>query len=514
MFGRASAHYRERLPSSQMSAVHLSSHSKQQVEFALRQKVSSHFPERLSMPQRVRKGLATWLTGSSTPLFVLDQRNVVLVFNRGAEELSGWAAGDVIGKAARRELQVDPGQIQTLLNTLAAPESVLTGTSQIEAALLITRSGTECEVEIHYYPLTPAPSERILGVIVEKPAAPDQASSDLSAAPRTQSPATARLTLARHLAANQKRYGETAVITESLAMQRIADLIRIVAPQQVSVHLRGRPGVGKEFLARVIHAQSPHRDLRFHFFDCRLLTHFELGSSLRKLLEEAASASIGATAAGGNGSIYLHHVDRLPRDLQAELLRQWELASCYRWLSGSEKDLEQLDVEQFIPELTIRLSGLSIEVPELKTRREDLQLLVLKLLQDLTRERLQPVEQVPDELLTEFLAYQWPGNVAELRTVLRESLERCAGNTLFPEHLPVRFRAGRDAEAVRPAPTIEPLENYLERLEREHIRESLLRFHGNKSLAADALGIPRAKLYRRLEALGLENSRADEHQTD
>jgi len=159
-----------------------------------------------------------------------------------------------------------------------------------------------------------------------------------------------------------------------------------------------------------------------------------------------------------------------------------------------------------LPEYRLLLSTVTIELPPLRERLEDLPLLAQAILENLNRGEDRQLEGFEESVLEQFQRYHWPENISELTEVVQAAREKSTNSVITAEDLPFQFRAGYEAQREHPAQTeaFTDLESYLERVEREHILAALEQSRFNKTKAAELLGIPRAKLYRRLETLEIE----------
>ena len=153
------------------------------------------------------------------------------------------------------------------------------------------------------------------------------------------------------------------------------------------------------------------------------------------------------------------------------------------------------------------MTSITIPVPPLRERTDELPLISQQLLEAHNRDQNRQVTGFAAEVLEAFRKYNWPGNVAELRSVIEEARAASKSSTIQASDLPYWFRAGIDAQAFGPsaAPQPRPLAPYLAEVETEQIRRALEQARNNKSLAAELLGLTRARLYRRMEALGIED---------
>ncbi len=437
------------------------------------------------MTQRTRRGLASWMTTSHTPFFVLDQRRVVLVFNRGCEELTQWSAGELIGKTCDFLSSPVPDQVECLTSALCPPHIVFLGESVSTVAVLRKKNGEVLKRTIHFHPLTHDDYEdgkvRVLGVF----------------APFMENESTSQdrhFDLSRVTAKLHQRYSIDRLIATLPATKKLAAQTVIARKGTESLWIKGEPGVGKEHLARLIHYGSPAKLARFIPVRCGQSSHFEI----QRLLDQLKKAD-DTTA-----TVYLENVERIPRDLQSDLLELMQLRKKLRWFGSSPSDPSSLSDATFSTRLREQLSTQLLFLPPLRERTEELLLLVQQLLEECNRDQEKQVEKISAEVERLFLQYNWPGNTEELSRVIQASWHACAKSSIEVENLPVDFRIGLDSQKIGPPVKRLPLEEQLLLIEREEICRALQEAQGNKSIAAKLLGLPRAKLYRRLEALNIE----------
>jgi DNA-binding NtrC family response regulator len=277
--------------------------------------------------------------------------------------------------------------------------------------------------------------------------------------------------------------------------------MEIARGSKAAVHLVGEPGVGKEHVARLIHHDPGNHSQRFVPIRCATATHFELHRTLNRLGELDESQL--------PGTVYLDRIDLFPGDLQPQLLSLMSRGTI-RWISSSLGGLEDLPEERLRPELRSKLTLLCISIPPLRERSADLLLLAQQLLEETNTPAGRQLEGFTPAVERILLQYRWPGNVDELAQVLYRAAQRCTPPLIDSPDLPYEFLAGQGGQAMRPAGGVIGLEVQLARFESELIAEALSRARGNKSLAAEQLGIPRARLYRRMTALGLSDSTEEE----
>lgn len=454
-----------------------------------------------------RRGLSTWLTNSLTPVFVLDAQRMVLVFNRGCEELTGWTAADVVGNVCDYATETDRTQVESITGCLCPPPEVLAGESGRADVAILRRDGESVRRCVHFLPLLADEESkfRILGLMTEG----DTETPDAESA----SASRLHLWLAEAQIQLREQFDTDALIATGPHMQRVLVQVRVARECDASVHLAGERGVGKEHIARLIHYGSERRLGSFVPLDCESLPAFEIKRTVRRLLE-SARASEPSDFALGPGAVYFNQIGDLPRDVQELLMEAHRPATDQpaglRIFSADSRPLDQLvESEALLPELCCLMTSITIRVPPLRQRTDELPLIAQQLLEAHNRDQNRQVSGFAPEVLDAFHKYNWPGNVAELRSVIEEARESSNSSTVQSPDLPYWFRAGVDAQALGPsvAPQPRPLAPYLAEVESEQIRWALEQARNNKSLAAELLGLTRARLYRRMEALGIEDGR-------
>ncbi len=258
---------------------------------------------------------------------------------------------------------------------------------------------------------------------------------------------------------------------------------------------------------------GPAKSQWFVPLECGRTPAEELRRVLTRLLERHEAPSMAARSPMP-GTVYLDEVDRLPRDLQEQIVASWLLPVAerprLRFMGATSVEPGCLvDDDRLRSDFHDLLSPLVLEVPPLRERQEDILLLAQHFLEDLNRGRELQVSGFRPAVAEQFAEYRWPGNLDELSRVVREARDKCIeeGSTwIDSNHLPFRFRTGLGAQRT-PAPR-EPfgpirLDDVLADCEKELLQRALRETRHNLSRAADLLGINRPRLYRRLEQLGL-----------
>jgi two-component system, NtrC family, response regulator AtoC len=329
------------------------------------------------------------------------------------------------------------------------------------------------------------------------------------------------------------------VVLNDASMRALYAEAARVARANINVLLLGETGVGKEVLARAIHAHSPRAKGPFMGVNCAALADSLLESELfgsEKGAFTGALSRAGLFEAAAGGTVFLDEVGDLPLGTQAKLLRVLEervvtrlgstrsRAIDVRLLAATNRDVEA-DSRQgrLRPDLYFRLNGVALLIPPLRERPQEIEALATSFLSAACRdlERAAPLALSSDALGV-LRRYPWPGNVRELRNAIERAAVMCTDSTILPEHLPpallVPLRAEKTKALSPPASSSaglsgpQTLPEEMKALERTRILEALERCDGNQSEAARQLGIPRRTLVSRLSELGLSRRRAPNDQ--
>jgi DNA-binding NtrC family response regulator len=317
----------------------------------------------------------------------------------------------------------------------------------------------------------------------------------------------------------------TTLIGQSPVMKKLFSVIERVAPTEASVLITGATGTGKELAARAIHDLSPRRDGAFVDINCsaipETLIEAELFGHQRGTFTGAHENRSGLFEKASGGTLFLDEVDALNLSAQAKLLRVLQertvrrigaranIAIDVRIISATNCDLAQAVAEgRFRPDLYYRLRVLPLQLPELCTRGEDVNLLVDHFLR-LKSERMgqQQLRHFTPEAMRALCEYPWPGNVRELENAIEYALaigmEDELGMTDLPieiaNHVPADLHDFRSVLQAYMNDTVP-----LAEIEKRYILTVLQQFGGNQVRAAAALGIDRSKLYRRLRQYGVK----------
>jgi two-component system response regulator AtoC len=306
------------------------------------------------------------------------------------------------------------------------------------------------------------------------------------------------------------------------AMGQIYQLVDRIAAGSISVLLLGETGVGKEVVARAIHQRSARSEKPFVVFDCAAvapnLIESELFGHVKGAFTGANENRDGAFVQADGGTLFLDEIGELALELQPKLLRALEQHSVrpvgggkevpvdVRIIAATHRSLErEITKARFREDLFYRLNGISLLVPPLRERRDEIMALATAFLANASQKAgaaLMPqLSSEAEELLS---AYGWPGNVRELRNAMERALLLCDGPLILPEHLPLdnmKATVARTSTIARGSES--NLAAQIDALEQERILTVLADCGGNQSRAARQLGISRKTLLARLDAYGV-----------
>ena len=303
------------------------------------------------------------------------------------------------------------------------------------------------------------------------------------------------------------------VISESPAMKSVLNLVERIGPADANVLITGENGTGKEVITRVLHSISSRRSKPLISLNAGALAEgvfeSELFGHVRGAFTDAKSDRVGRFELADGGTLFLDEIGNVPLNLQAKLLRVLETGEFervgssktqkvnVRLLSATNADLHaEVAAGRFRQDLLFRLNTVEIRLPPLRDRIEDIPILAEHFLK-LHRERYRrPIMGFTPEALHALRQHLWPGNVRELDHVIERAVLMSPGSIVTPFDL--ALEATPDA---RLSARLEEMS--LEDAERLLIKKALARFEGNANRAAEALGLSRSALYRRLQKYGL-----------
>ncbi len=310
------------------------------------------------------------------------------------------------------------------------------------------------------------------------------------------------------------------IVGKSRVIEELRQQIGIAAPTNGRVLIHGENGVGKELVARAIHAQSVRQDGPFVEVNCAAIPEELIESELfgheRGAFTGAVSRRRGKFELADGGTLFLDEVGDMSVKTQAKVLRVLEeqafervggketLRVDVRVLAASNQNLPDLIAQgRFREDLFYRLSVIPVEVPPLRQRAEDIPLLVEHFIKLFSGENAKRPKTISVEALAYFLSYEWPGNVRELRNMVERLVIMTPGDVIGPEALPPPLRPRDPAATVEDTQREKTLKEAREAFERAYILGELRTHDWNMTRTADKLGIERSHLYRKLKIYGI-----------
>ena len=314
----------------------------------------------------------------------------------------------------------------------------------------------------------------------------------------------------------ESRIGEAdGILTADPALAAVLDTVRQVAPTDLPVLIQGETGTGKELVARAIYRQSSRSSGPFVILNCAVLPASLIESELFGVVRGAFTGAdrdrVGLVGAAHRGTLFLDEIGELPLELQPRLLRVLQSGEYMRLgstrsetadirvIAATNRDLEhEIEAGTFRSDLFFRLATITVKLPPLRERLQDVQLLADHFLRQYSTRFGREAGRLSPELLSSLLAYSFPGNVRELEAEMaRLSALSAPGAVLTPEALSERVR-GAGKSALQPMSIAE--------MEKRLIVLVLKTTDGNRTRAAEILGISREGLRTKMQRYGLANS--------
>ena len=315
----------------------------------------------------------------------------------------------------------------------------------------------------------------------------------------------------RSLRQEIKNLTKRTIVGSSPALRRVLDVANQAAPSSATVLVLGESGTGKELLARHIHERSARAAEPFVAVNCSAIPESILEAELfgheRGAFTGAHARREGRFGKASGGTLFLDEIGELAPAVQVKLLRvlqegEYEpiggdtVAADVRIVTATNKKLEEeVSAGRFREDLYYRLNVIAITAPPLRARREDIPLLVDHFLGVYCAKNSRARLSAPRDVLQRLSDYHWPGNVRELENVMERAVVLCRNDILSEEDLPDNIR---NAERAAPSSISVSIGTPLDEVERRLIRETLRHAGGDKSVAAQMLGISTRTIYRKL----------------
>jgi len=307
------------------------------------------------------------------------------------------------------------------------------------------------------------------------------------------------------------------IITQNSKMLKLLEIARQIASTDCNVLITGESGTGKELLARHIHLNSLRKEGPFVAINCGAFTEELLSNELfgheKEAFTGATTLKKGLIEIASSGSLFLDEITEMSPAMQAKFLRVIQEKELFRlggtqpihvdvrFIAATNKDIrEEVKKQKFREDLYYRLNVVNLEIPPLRERKDDIPLLVAYFLKKYSSIMKKEVFKVSEDALNLLINYDYPGNVRELENIVERAVVLCNSSQLEIEHLPddlkelkIQVFAKKEGKFMT-----------LEELEREYIKW-VLKEVGNKTIAAQILGIDRVSLWRKIKNYGLED---------
>jgi transcriptional regulator with PAS, ATPase and Fis domain len=322
----------------------------------------------------------------------------------------------------------------------------------------------------------------------------------------------------RHLREQLENYqGKVKIITQDPNMQKLLETSRQIAPTDCNVLITGESGTGKELFARFIHVNSKRAEGPFFAINCGAFTEELLANELfgheKGAFTGASTEKKGIIEMASGGTLFLDEITEMPPSMQVKLLRVIQerevlrvggtqpLKVDVRFVAATNRDVQDsMKTGSFRQDLYFRLNVVSLRIPPLAERKDDIALLSYYFLKKYNVLMKKEVAEISEDVLSLLMNYDFPGNVRELENIIERGVALTNGNIIETGHLPedlreLSIKTFRKKEGKMPS---------LEEQEEAYIKWVLNEVGGNKTLASQILGIDRVSLWRKLKKYGME----------
>lgn len=422
-------------------------------------------------------------------VLTVNRGGYITSFNSTAELITGYQRQELLGQHHEKLMGCNlPDQ------TCGLAESIETGKSLANLHReLLTKDGPKLPIRASFMALRNEAGEIIGGL---------ETFQDLSLIQQLNR-------------AISNKYTFADMIGKAALMQQIFEILPVVAESEANVLIEGPTGTGKDLLAKIIHNASRRKDKPFVKVNCAALPDTLLESELFGYVKGAFTGADrdkpGRFQEADGGSIFLDEIGDLPLSLQAKLLRVLEDKEFYplggrqlcrvdvRIIAATNQILENLVREKmFREDLFYRLNVMRLELPPLRKRRGDIPLLINNVLKQYSITKGVAVSQIAEDAMEILLNYDYPGNVRELENIIEHACVLCRGEVIERRHLPMylqRARSSLDGEIISEPDATESRDEW----ERERLVEILKKNQWHRQKAAQALGMDRTTLWRKMK---------------
>ncbi len=421
-------------------------------------------------------------------VFTTDRHCRIASFNRAAERITGFSRDEAVGNYCFDIFRSDICHSRcALLDTMEKG-----GSHRHVRATIITKSGKQVPISVTTNVLRDNDGN-LIGAV--------EFFQDLSQVENLRARISQLECVDELASANQE-------------MQHIINLLPDIGSSECNVLILGPSGAGKELISRALHNLSPRKEGPYIRINCAALPETLLESELfgyvKGAFTDAKRDKEGLFLAANGGTLLLDEIAEMPMSLQVKLLRVLQdgefqplgstktLRTSARILATTNRDIEKMvEDETFREDLYYRINIISVRVPALKDRPEDLPRLVDFFVQKFRDKRGKAIQGLSADALKILRKYDFPGNVRELENAIEHAFVLCHNSVIEPQHLPPRIVSGAEKAPAKSPETV---------LDEEAlIRQTLERKAGNRQKAARELGMHRTTLWRKMKKYGLEN---------
>jgi DNA-binding NtrC family response regulator len=456
----------------------------------------------MARERAIANQLAKLIGASNLPIYAVDDRRHIVFCNTACADWLGVTVEELIGQQCDYHSADSGDRLADLAAKLCPPPEAFLGHSPTARMQIASGSGNALPRSAECISLPGADGENV-GVLVVLRDAKESPTADSRLVAGSESAEQLHLRLQQLACEQRMPYRLERLVGESLAIQLVRERVRIAIELPTNVQIVGPVGSGREHLGRTIHGgKRPDQAGPLMPLACPLLDGELLQATVVAFLHRATTADRTHPA-----TLLLLNADQLNAEAQAELLAFFRVPTfALRTIATTRRPLVELAEEgEFLRELAYRLSTMTIELPTLNERREDLPLLCQRFLEGFNARGEKQLSGFTPAALDHLCSLPWSGDVGELAEVVRETCENADGPVVTEADLARRVKLVTSA-MKHPAQTNETikLDEFLLDVEKELLQRALRSAKGNKAEVARLLGISRARVIRRAAQLGLE----------
>ncbi|HLR11476.1 MAG TPA: sigma 54-interacting transcriptional regulator [Sporosarcina sp.] len=446
---------------------------------------------------------------------VIDEQGRVIIWTKGAEKIFSVKAEDILGKPITDFFSSDRLEI---LNALQQGTSVTHHQHQARKDLVVLINSNPVRLD-----------DQIIGAVVSE----TDVTNQIRLNNELFSTSEKLFNLEEEMRKTVEEESPFSYIRgNSVALKKTLSLAEKAATTDASILIHGESGVGKELFAKAVHHLRENEQAPFIAINCGAIPSGLFESEIFGYEKGAFSGADqrgkkGKVELAKNGTLFLDEIGEMPLEMQVKILRllqektffrvggTTEMEVDFRVVAATNKDLKQLvDEGKFREDLYYRLNVVTLNIPPLRERPEDIIELTHYFLYDLSRRYNKPIHGISQHVMQSLLQHDWPGNIRELKNVVERLIVFSENGEIQADHLPFDIDEQSAEQIQEASPNTSyfinaerdhrPLKERLEEYEKAILIEELKKTNGNKQLCAQNLDITRATLYNRLKRLGIE----------